>query len=83
MPIWQNGSNNSNNGASNLNFENNTPITISWNVNAWAKNQKSLIKRVKNFIRPKVEDQDQIFNPLYNPATDLPGYKQILTNGII
>jgi hypothetical protein len=78
------------NGASNkmsskfLN-QNNTPITLTWNVSAYVKNKRSLLKKLKTKIRP--EENDQIdYNPnyynYYNQASaeDIK-YKPILKNG--
>jgi len=63
-----------------------TLITITWNVNAYVKNKKRFLKRIKNRVRP---DDDNLqfennFNNSYNNQVEPvdSSYKHILKNGI-
>ena len=67
--------------------QNTTPITVTWNVNAYVKNKKSILKRIKDRVRPDEQDQQygNYFNNYYNNQVEQAdsGYKHILKNGII
>jgi hypothetical protein len=66
--------------------QNTTPITVTWNVNAYVKNKKSILKRIKNHVRPDEQDQQygNYFNNYYNNQVEQAesGYKHILKNGM-
>jgi hypothetical protein len=66
--------------------QNTTPITVTWNVNAYVKNKKSILKRIKDRVRPDEQDQQygNYFNNYYNNQVEQAdsGYKHILKNGM-
>ena len=66
--------------------QNSTPITVTWNVNAYVKNKKSILKRIKNRVRPDDDNLqfDNNFNNSYNNQVEPvdSSYKHILKNGI-
>lgn len=59
-------------------YHSTTPITVTWNVNAYAKKKTSVIKKLKKRFRPEPEKQLDIYNPIPEDSE----YKSILSNGI-
>lgn len=80
-------------GYSNQNYYNNqnqisdntTPVTLTWNVNAYAKIKTSIIKKIKNKIRPPSpppEKQSNYYNYYEPQQVEDPKYKHLIKNGI-
>ncbi len=62
--------------------QNTTPITVTWNVNAYVKNKKSILKRLKSSVKQDEQDQyfDSSLNDYVEPIDEK--YKHILKNGL-
>lgn len=61
--------------------QNTTPITITWNVNAYVKNKKNILKRIKERMRPG-EQEFRNFHSFNNFHQVEREDKRILKNGI-
>jgi hypothetical protein len=65
--------------------QNSTPITITWNVNAYIKTSKNLPTRIKNILNRKDYDDYDYSKFYYNPQVQEdvePDIKHILKNGM-
>ncbi len=63
--------------------QNTTPITVTWNVNAYVKNKKSILKRIKDRVRPDEQDQQysNYFNNFHYYESTADEHKHILKHG--
>ncbi len=64
--------------------QNTTPITVTWNVNAYVKNKNRFLKRLKNSVETYVQDQhfDNNLNDYSHVEPIDETYKHILKNGL-